>query len=196
MAVSSAGASSPMRSPVFSPQRLHVNLSNQKLSKQTKQLVCNIYAHVRESQLGLSVVTCRLVSQIAGMSERTVQRIKSEALRGSLTSPKQKRLRFPKRDGAPSVKTGRTRLQRYDSFTLAALWQKVHWYFERNEVPTAAKLLSDVVGDPDTNIPNISIRTLRSCSMTSVSNFESEGEIVHSWRGMISSYGAASTYGP
>ncbi|XP_077550593.1 uncharacterized protein LOC144163716 [Haemaphysalis longicornis] len=146
--------------PVNSPQRIFKKLHNQKLSNQTKQVVCNVYAQVRLKQPGLSVVSAfRSVSQLTGVSERTVTRLKNEVLRGTLKSPKRKRLRLS--TGKPPAVTGQTRAHRYDSFTLAALRRKVHQYFIRNEAPTAEKILSDVTSDPDMGLPKLSVRTMR-----------------------------------
>ncbi|XP_077552503.1 uncharacterized protein LOC144166940 [Haemaphysalis longicornis] len=135
-------------------------LHNQKLSNQTKQVVCNVYAQVRLKQPGLSVVSeFRSVSQLTGVSERTVARLKNEVFRGTLKPPKRKRL--PLSTGKPPAVTGQTRVQRYDSFTLAALRRKVHQYSIRNEAPTAEKILSDVTSDPDMGLPKLSVRTMR-----------------------------------
>ncbi|KAH7955267.1 hypothetical protein HPB51_013503 [Rhipicephalus microplus] len=78
---------------------------------------------------------------------------------GTLKSPKRKRLRLPAMDDR--AKTGKTRLELHDSFSLAALRRKVHQYFLRNELPTAAKLAQDVTSDSDMNIPKMSVRTMQ-----------------------------------
>lgn len=115
---------------------------------------------MRQTQPGLSVVSAlRSVSRLTGVSERTVARLKKEVLRGTLKSPKRKRLRLA--NGTPPTVTGKTRMQRYDSFTLGALRRKVHQYFMRNEAPTAEKILSDVTSDPDMGLPKLSVRTMR-----------------------------------
>lgn len=81
MASLSMAASIPSGSwPLHSLHRILKMLKNQKLSKQTKQVVCNVYTQVR--QPGLSVVSAfRMVSQLAGISECTVAQLKPEALR-------------------------------------------------------------------------------------------------------------------
>ncbi|KAL1436855.1 hypothetical protein MTO96_049252 [Rhipicephalus appendiculatus] len=63
----------------------------------------------------------------------------------------------------PSARvTGKTRLQRYDSFTLSALRRKVHQYYIRNEEPTVEKILSEVIGDTFMGLPKqLSVRTMR-----------------------------------
>ncbi|KAG0425981.1 hypothetical protein HPB47_026883 [Ixodes persulcatus] len=44
---------------------------------------CNVYAQVRQKQLGLSVVSVfRLVSQLTGVSERTVARLNPQSVKG------------------------------------------------------------------------------------------------------------------
>ncbi|KAH8028095.1 hypothetical protein HPB51_013142 [Rhipicephalus microplus] len=118
-------------------------LSNQKLSVQAKKVAYNVYAQVRKSDPQLSVrAACRKVSELTGVSERSVFRIKLDVNSGTLKSPKRKRLRLPAMDDR--AKTGKTRLELHESFSLAALRRKVHQYFLRNELPTAAKLAQDV----------------------------------------------------
>lgn len=58
------------------------------------------------------------------------------------------------------AKTG-TRLELHDSFSLVALRRKVHQYFLRNEIPTAAKLAQDVTSDSDMNMPKMSVRMMQ-----------------------------------
>ncbi|XP_077535932.1 uncharacterized protein LOC144148233 [Haemaphysalis longicornis] len=161
MASSSTAGTFPSDSPpVNSPQRIFKKLHNQKLSNQTRQVVCNVYAQVRLKQPRLSVVSAfRSVSQLTDVSERPVTRLKNEVLRGTLKSPKRKRLRLS--TGKPPAVTGQTRVQRYDSFTLAALRRKVHQYLIRNEAPTAEKILNDMTSDPDMWLPKLSFRTMR-----------------------------------
>lgn len=161
MASASPVPSSSGCSPIRSPHRIFKKLEYQKLSKQTKQVVCNVYAQVRLTQPGLSVASVfRSVSQLTGVSERTVARLKADVLKGTLKSPKRERLRFAAK--SPAKVTGKTRVQRYDSFTLSALRRKVHQYYIRNEVPTAEKILSEVIGDTDMGLPKqLSVRTMR-----------------------------------
>ncbi|XP_037572196.1 uncharacterized protein LOC119454300 [Dermacentor silvarum] len=90
---------------------------------------------------------------------RTVTRIKAEALRAPLSSPKRKKLDFSGEAGKRM--TAKTRLLRYDTFALAALRRKVHSYFMRNELPTSEKLRNDVISDPDMDMPTISTRTMQ-----------------------------------
>ncbi|KAH8009164.1 hypothetical protein HPB51_010954 [Rhipicephalus microplus] len=133
-------------------------LSNQKLSVQAKKVAYNVYAQVRKSDPQLSVrAACRKVSELTGVSERSVFRIKLDVNSGTLKSPK--RLRLPAMDDR--AKTGKTRLELHDSFSLAALRRKVHQYFLRNELPTAAKLAQDVTSDSDMNMPKMSVRTMQ-----------------------------------
>lgn len=135
-------------------------LSNQKLSVQAKKVAYNVYAQVRKSDPQLSVrAACRKVSELTGVSERSVFRIKLDVNSGTLKSPKRKRLRLPAMDDR--AKTGKTRLELHDSFSLAALRRKVHQYFLRNELPTAAKLAQDVTSDSDMNMPKMSVRTMQ-----------------------------------
>ncbi|XP_077536077.1 uncharacterized protein LOC144148415 [Haemaphysalis longicornis] len=135
-------------------------LHNQKLSNRTEQVVCNVYAQVRLKQPGLFVVSAfRSVSQLTGVSKRTVASLKNKVLRDTLKSPKRKRLRLSTEK--PPAVTGQTRVQRYDSFTLSALRRRVHQYFNRNEAPTAEKILSDVTNDPDMGLPKLSVTTMR-----------------------------------
>ncbi|KAH8027562.1 hypothetical protein HPB51_007112 [Rhipicephalus microplus] len=135
-------------------------LSNQKLSVQAKKVAYNVYAQVRKSDPQLSVrAACRKVSELTGVSERSVFRIKLDVNSGTLKSPKRKRLRLPAMDDR--AKTGKTRLELHDSFSLAALRRKVHQYFLRNELPTAAKLAQDVTSDSDMNMPKVSVRTMQ-----------------------------------
>lgn len=97
--------------PLHSLHRILKKLENAKLSKQTKQAVCNVYSQVRLMQPGLSVLSaCRSVSHLTGVSERTVARLKAEVLSGTLKSPKRKRLRFV--TGTPPKVTRNTRVQR------------------------------------------------------------------------------------
>ncbi|KAH7931590.1 hypothetical protein HPB51_029806 [Rhipicephalus microplus] len=108
-----------------------------------QEVAYNVYAQVRKSDPQLSVrAACRKVSELTGVSERSVFRIKLDVNSGTLKSPKRKRLRLPAMDDR--AKTGKTRLELHDSFSLAALRRKVHQYFLRNELPTAAKLAQDV----------------------------------------------------
>ncbi|KAH7934522.1 hypothetical protein HPB51_029111 [Rhipicephalus microplus] len=133
-------------------------LSNQKLSVPAKKVAYNVYAQVRKSDPQLSVrAACRKVSELTGVSERSVFRIKLDVNSGTLKSPKRKRLRLPAMDDR--AKTGKTRLELHDSFSLAALRRKVHQYFLRNELPTAAKLAQDVTSDM--NMPKMSVRTMQ-----------------------------------
>ncbi|KAH8037159.1 hypothetical protein HPB51_008841 [Rhipicephalus microplus] len=135
-------------------------LSNQKLSVQAKKVAYNVYAQVRRSDPQLSLrAACRKVSELTGVSERSVFRIKLDVKSGTLKSPKRKRLRLPAMDDR--AKTGKTRLELHDSFSLAALRRKVHQYFLRNELPTAAKLAQDVTSDSDMNMPKMSVRTMQ-----------------------------------
>ncbi|KAH8009327.1 hypothetical protein HPB51_014463 [Rhipicephalus microplus] len=134
-------------------------LSNQKLSAQAKKVAYNAYAQVRKSDPQLSVrAACRKVSELTGVSERSVFRIKLDVNSGTLKSPKRKRLRLPAMDDR--AKTVKTRLELHDSFSLAAL-RKVHQYFLRNELPTAAKLAQDVTSDSDMTMPKMSVRTMQ-----------------------------------
>ncbi|KAH8027377.1 hypothetical protein HPB51_004935 [Rhipicephalus microplus] len=133
---------------------------NQKLSVQAKKVAYNVYAQVRKSDPQLSVrAACRKVSKLTGVSERSVFRIKLDVNSGTLKSPKRKRLRLPAMDDR--AKTGKTRLELHDSFSLAALGRKVHQYFLRNELPTAAKLAQDVTSDSDMNMSKMSVRTMQ-----------------------------------
>ncbi|XP_049273670.1 uncharacterized protein LOC119399462 [Rhipicephalus sanguineus] len=146
-----------MSSPALQPFQA---LSNQKLSVQAKKMVHNVYAQVRKSDPQLSVrAACRKVSELTGVSERSVFRIKLDVNSGTLKSPKLKRLRLPAMNAR--AKTGRTRLELHDSFSLAALRRKVHQFFLRNEIPTAAKLVHDVTSDSDMNMPKMSVRTMQ-----------------------------------
>ncbi|KAH6945622.1 hypothetical protein HPB50_009306 [Hyalomma asiaticum] len=100
-------------------------LSNQKLSVQAKKVVHNVYAQVRKSDPQLSVrAACRKVSELTPVSERSVFWIKLDVNSGTLKSPKRKRLRLPAMDDR--AKTGRTRLELHDSFSLEALRRKTH----------------------------------------------------------------------
>ncbi|KAH6945255.1 hypothetical protein HPB50_007683 [Hyalomma asiaticum] len=145
MASASPVRSSSGRSPVRSPHRIFKKLEYQKLSKQTKQLVGNVYTQVRLTQPGLSVASVfRSVSQLTGVSERTVARLKADILKGTLKSPKRKRLRFAAQ--SPAKVTGKTSAA----------------YYIRNETPTAEKILSKVIGDTDMGLPKQpSVRTMR-----------------------------------
>lgn len=144
-------------SPALQPCQ---ELSNQKLCLQAKKLVYKFYTEISKSHPQMSVrAVCRKVSALTGVSERSVYRIKLGINTGTLKSPKRKRLSLPvKNDRA---KTGKTRLQHYDSFSLSALRRKVHQYFLRNEIPTAAKLAQDVASDSDMNMPKMSVRTMQ-----------------------------------
>ncbi|XP_037568094.1 uncharacterized protein LOC119448962 [Dermacentor silvarum] len=90
---------------------------------------------------------------------QTVTRIKAEALRAPLSSPKRKKLDFSGEAGKRM--TAKTRLLRYDTFALPALRRKVHSYFMRNEPPTSEKLRNDVISDPDMDMTTISTRTMQ-----------------------------------
>ncbi|KAL1439269.1 hypothetical protein MTO96_010300 [Rhipicephalus appendiculatus] len=123
-------------------------------------MVCNIYAATARAHPGLSTVAVhKKVSELTSVSVRAVSRIKAEAIRGPLLSPKRRRPLFKR--GRSSKKTGRTRMQRHDSFTLGALRRKVHQYFMRNELPTLVKIAKDVSADPDMQMPGVSERTVR-----------------------------------
>ncbi|XP_077560620.1 uncharacterized protein LOC144175415 [Haemaphysalis longicornis] len=161
MASSSTAATIPSDSPPLkSPQTIFKKLHNQKLSKQTKQVVYNVYAQVKLTQSGLPVVSAfRSVSQLKGVSERMVAWLKNEVLRGTPKSPKRKRLSSS--TGKPPAVTGKTRVQRYGSFALGALRRKVHQYFIRNEAPNEEKILSDVTSDPDMGLLKRGVRTMR-----------------------------------
>ncbi|KAH7964271.1 hypothetical protein HPB51_027490 [Rhipicephalus microplus] len=64
-------------------------LSNQKLSVQAKKVAYKVYAQVRKSDPQLSVrAACRKVSELTGVSERSVFRIKLDVNSGTLKSPK------------------------------------------------------------------------------------------------------------
>ncbi|XP_075737962.1 uncharacterized protein LOC142777437 [Rhipicephalus microplus] len=64
-------------------------LSNQKLSVQAKKVAYNVCAQVRKSDPQLSVrAACRKVSELTGVSERGVFRIKLDVNSGTLKSPK------------------------------------------------------------------------------------------------------------
>ncbi|KAL1471210.1 hypothetical protein MTO96_040044 [Rhipicephalus appendiculatus] len=111
-------------------------------------MMCNVYAATARAHPELSTVAVRKkVSELSGVSVRAVSRIKAEAIRGPLLSPKRRRPVFKR--GRSSKKTGRTRMQRYDSFTLGALRRQVHQYFMRNELPTSGKIAKYVSADPD-----------------------------------------------
>lgn len=123
-------------------------------------MVCNVYASIRQSQPGLyTVAMFRSVSELTGVSERAVGCIKAESQRGPLQSPKRRINKLSPRNDVK--KTGKTRIQRYDTFSLGALRRKVHSYFLRNEVPTALKIRNNVTNDPDFKMPSVSIRTLQ-----------------------------------
>ncbi|XP_049269938.1 uncharacterized protein LOC125757812 [Rhipicephalus sanguineus] len=155
-----AEACAAANSPFRSPKKLYTKCDKKWLSKQTKQVICNVYAGVRRRQPDLSTnAVCQTVAELTGVSERTVKRVKAEALRAPLASPKRKKLTFSGQ--AEKRITGKTRLLRYDTFALAALRRKVHSYFMRNEIPTAEKLRNDVISDPDMDMPTISTRTIQ-----------------------------------
>lgn len=147
-------------SPSCSAKKLYATCDRKWLSKQTKQVICNVYAGVRRRQRDLSAnAVCRTVAELTGVGERTVKRIKAEGMRAALASPKRKKLNF---SGQTEKRiTGKTRLLRYDTFALAALRRKVHSYFMRNEIPTAEKIRNDVISDPDMDMPTISTRTIQ-----------------------------------
>lgn len=95
MASSSTGAFFPSGSwPQHPPNCIFKKLESQKLPTQMKQAVCNVCAQVRVTQPGLPVVCAfRSVSQLAGVSECTVARLKSEVL-SRLKPPKRKTASF------------------------------------------------------------------------------------------------------
>lgn len=149
-------------SPFSSPRRLYAKCDKKWVSKQTKQVICNVYAGVRRREPELSTNSvCRTVAELTGVSMRTVTRIKAEALRAPLSSPKRKKLDISVSGEAGKRMTAKTRLLRYDTFALAALRRKVHGYFMRNEMPTAEKLRNDVISDTDMDMPTISTRTMQ-----------------------------------
>ncbi|KAH7966524.1 hypothetical protein HPB49_017216 [Dermacentor silvarum] len=158
--MASRGCSSSTLPTEESPPRLvsppalkpYQEFSNQKLSAQAKKQVHNIYAQVRKSHQQMSVrAACRKASELTGVSERSVFRIKLDVNSGTLKSPKRKHWRHPAVNRL--ARTGRTKLQLHESLSLAALRRKVLQYFLRNEIPRPGKLAQDVASYSDMNTP-------------------------------------------
>ncbi|KAH6943526.1 hypothetical protein HPB50_023164 [Hyalomma asiaticum] len=78
--------------------------SNQKLSVQAKKGVHNVCAQARKDDPQLPVrAACRKDSELTGVSERSVFRIKLDVNSGTLKSSKRKRLRLPAMDDQPYI---------------------------------------------------------------------------------------------
>lgn len=67
--------------------RVIAKFSNRKFSRQNKQMMYNVYAHVRKSYTRLSVRSvCRIESELTGVCKQSVFGMKSNALSGILKS--------------------------------------------------------------------------------------------------------------
>ncbi|KAH9370532.1 hypothetical protein HPB48_012520 [Haemaphysalis longicornis] len=90
-----------------------------------------------------------VVSEEAGVSSRTVAKLKAECLRGNLVSPK-------RRPGDVTISS--TRTFKHDSFTVYAIRLKVQSMYAKREIPTLDIVRKAVNEDDD--LPNFTKTTL------------------------------------
>ncbi|GFY38867.1 DDE_3 domain-containing protein [Trichonephila inaurata madagascariensis] len=113
----------------------------------------NVYSRLREEnpQESISEIV-RKVSELTGVSKRTVFRLKMEKKTlSTLSSPDKKR---------PGAVGLRKRLVKYDDFTLSCIRRKIHGFFRKNEIPTLSEVLKEVNDDAEIFSKNISRSTL------------------------------------
>ncbi|GFW33562.1 DDE_3 domain-containing protein [Trichonephila clavipes] len=115
--------------------------------------ILNVYFRLREENAQESLSeTVRKVSELTGVSKRTVFRLKKEKKTSSaLSSPAKKR---------PGAVAQRGRLVKYDDFTLSCIRRKIHGFFRKNEIPTLPKVLKEIKDDAEIFSKNISRSTL------------------------------------
>lgn len=122
------------------------------LRSSAKVIVMNIYHKLKEQHPEKSQKdVVQLVSNLSGVSVASINRMQHEfQVKGVLSTPGKKR---------PSSAGKATRVNKYDEFTLSAIRRKVHFFYKRNEIPTAAKIMKVV--NEDNELPTLSVRTVQ-----------------------------------
>lgn len=122
------------------------------LNSQTRQIVLNVYSKLRMQNPSISIRSLvTMTSDLTGVGVATIFKLKAEVRKtGKPCSPSRKRV------GAVGI---RDRLKKYDDFELSCIRRKIHSFYLRNEIPTAAKVLSEVNSDDD--LPTLTLRSFQ-----------------------------------
>ena len=123
------------------------------LTSGARRNILNVYSRLREENPESTITDItEKTAELTGSSPATIFRLKREKKRsGILDTPGKKR---------PGAVGKRTRMLKYDNFTLSCIRRKVHSFFRRNEIPTLDKILKVVNDDKEIFSKNISRTTL------------------------------------
>lgn len=117
-------------------------------------MILSVYKHFRAKTVDGGITTvheaARQTAEAVGASYTTVLQVKADYRNG-------KGLETPRKHRGTERKV--TRLQKYDSFTQAAIRRKVHMLYRENDLPTLNKVVSIVNEDDD--LPTFSKTTMR-----------------------------------
>ncbi|KAH7932499.1 hypothetical protein HPB52_025124 [Rhipicephalus sanguineus] len=122
------------------PRSLGKNKSCHILNRDSHNMIFHCYTYWRNREPEHSVAdTSKFVTDMLGVSERTVFRVREEVKAshfsgGKLTTTSRKR---------PRNADKRRCSTKFDSFTLCALRSCVHDFFRRNEIPTVEKITTE-----------------------------------------------------
>lgn len=130
----------------------HKNKKGKILQSTARKSALNTFIRLRDEnpQESLRSILKR-ASELTGISPRTLLKIEKEAKGGIIITPGKKR---------PNAVGKKTRMQKYDDFTLQGIRRKVHLFYRRNEIPTVKKILNELNNDPEILPTKISERTL------------------------------------
>ncbi|CAK9802850.1 hypothetical protein ANTQUA_LOCUS10453 [Anthophora quadrimaculata] len=110
------------------------------ISASEKNIILNIYKAELLKNPGKSVTDIvQITARTAGVSKRSVFRIRKEGMSGEISSPKRTKIR-------------QKIVEKVDDFDKNVIRRIVHQFFHRNELPTIEKVLEVVNADP--TLPN------------------------------------------
>jgi len=138
-------SASPVARAMNSPASFYKRHPRGKpLTSSQKQTVMNVYSQLRQRDPSRSIAAiAKDTGLLCGVSDKAIFRTRNEfnATGGLLKTPLKKR---------PVKKANnKTRMEKYDEFTLSAIRNKVHDFYRVNETPTVEKVRRAVNEDDD-----------------------------------------------
>ena len=137
-----------------SPECYQLKKKRKIFTSGEREMILSVYKHFRAKTVDGGITTvheaARQTAEAVGASCTTVLQVKADYRNG-------KGLETPRKHRGTERKV--TRLQKYDSFTQAAIRRKVHMLYREDDLPTLNKVVSIVNEDDD--LPTFSKTTMR-----------------------------------